>query len=214
MQSTGLMRMVIADCLPLRRRLLGLRRERRRKDAYSTGQVSWILIVAFALSLLYELYRSTAKNGVSRYDSMRSFLTRADLLRDRLCHSCAAAYGMAMGCLAALAVGVGSIIVSIFDDSPIVLRQRKPGPIHWLEDKLYTGLRFVAVALVSYDLLGDVGPVAGRVGDIRLFGWLTEGSPAFGAAGLAGPMQQLGEVSAPDTRTPAQAMEALLICGV
>jgi len=61
---------------------------------------------------------------------------------------------MAMGCLAALAVGVGLIIVSIFYYSPIVLPQRKPGPIDWLEDKLYTGLLFVAVALVAYDLLG------------------------------------------------------------
>jgi hypothetical protein len=40
-----------------------------------SSQVSWILIVAFALSLLYELYRSTAKAGTSKHDSMGSFLT-------------------------------------------------------------------------------------------------------------------------------------------
>jgi hypothetical protein len=34
-----------------------------------SSQVSWMLIVAFTLSLLYQLYRSTAKNGTSRYDS-------------------------------------------------------------------------------------------------------------------------------------------------
>jgi len=34
------------------------------------------------------------------------------------------------------------------------LPQRKPGPIDWFEDKLYTGLLFVAVALLAYDLLG------------------------------------------------------------
>lgn len=56
-----------------------------------------------------------------------------------------------MGCLAGLAVGIGLIIVSIFY---YVLPQRKPRPIDWLEDKLYTGLLFVAVALVAYDLLG------------------------------------------------------------
>jgi hypothetical protein len=44
--------------------------------AYAS-QVSWILIAAFALSALYELYRSTAKAGTSKYDSMRSFLTQA-----------------------------------------------------------------------------------------------------------------------------------------
>jgi len=38
--------------------------------------------------------------------------------------------------------------------SPIMLPQRKPGPIDWFEDKLYTGLLFVAVALLAYDLLG------------------------------------------------------------
>ena len=46
------------------------------------------------------------------------------------------------------------IMVSIFYYSPIMLPQRKPGPIDWFEDKLYTGLLFVAVALLAYDLLG------------------------------------------------------------
>jgi hypothetical protein len=35
-----------------------------------------VLIVAFALSLLYELYRATAKAGTSKYDSMWTFLTQ------------------------------------------------------------------------------------------------------------------------------------------
>jgi hypothetical protein len=46
---------------------------------YAT-QASWILIATFALSALYELYRSTAKAGTSRYDSMREFLTQALLI--------------------------------------------------------------------------------------------------------------------------------------
>jgi hypothetical protein len=33
-------------------------------------------------------------------------------------------------------------------------RNESLGPIDWLEDELYTGLQFVAVALVAYDLLG------------------------------------------------------------
>jgi uncharacterized membrane protein YczE len=41
-----------------------------------SSQVSGILIAAFALSLLYELYRATAKAGTSKHDSMRSFLTQ------------------------------------------------------------------------------------------------------------------------------------------
>ena len=54
----------------------------------------------------------------------------------------------------ALVVGVGLIIVSIFYYSPTVLPQRKPSPIDWFEDKVYTGLLFVAVALLAHDLLG------------------------------------------------------------
>jgi phosphatidylserine synthase len=122
--------------------------------SYST-QVSWVLIAAFVLSLAYELYRSTAKHGTSKYDSMRSFLTQelpfyavvfvlAVLVRT----------GWRWVAWTALAVGVALIIVSIFYYSPTVLPQRKPGPIDWLEDKLYTGLLFVAVALLAYDLLG------------------------------------------------------------
>jgi phosphatidylserine synthase len=122
--------------------------------SYST-QVSWVLIAAFVLSLAYELYRSTAKHGTSKYDSMRGLLTQelpfyavvfvlAVLVRT----------GWRWVAWTALAVGVALIIVSIFYYSPTVLPQRKPGPIDWLEDKLYTGLLFVAVALLAYDLLG------------------------------------------------------------
>jgi hypothetical protein len=54
----------------------------------------------------------------------------------------------------ALAAGVALIMISIFCYSPTILPQRKPSLIDWFEDKLYTGLLFVAVALLAYDLLG------------------------------------------------------------
>jgi len=53
-----------------------------------------------------------------------------------------------------LLVTTALIGVSIFYYSPIMLPHRQPGPIDWLEDKLYTGLLFIAVALLLYDLLG------------------------------------------------------------
>jgi hypothetical protein len=53
-----------------------------------------------------------------------------------------------------LAFGVALILVSIFYYSPVMLPQRQPGLIDWVEDKLYTGLLFVAVALLTYELLG------------------------------------------------------------
>jgi phosphatidylserine synthase len=121
---------------------------------YAT-QVSWVLIAAFALSALYELYRSTAMAGTSRYDSMRSFLTQALPFY---------AFGFVVAVLVrtgwqwvtwvALVLGVALILVSIFYYGPVTLPQRKPGPIDWLEDRVYTGLLFVAVALLAYDLLG------------------------------------------------------------
>ena len=33
---------------------------------------AWVLVVTFALSLAYELWRATAKAGASRHDSMRA----------------------------------------------------------------------------------------------------------------------------------------------
>jgi hypothetical protein len=133
---------------------LPARKETEGMLRYSS-QVSWVLIVAFALSLLYELYRSTVKSGTSKHDSMRSFLTQelpfyaiafvlAVLVRT----------GWRWVAWTALAVGVALIVVSIFYYSPIMLPQRKPGPIDWFEGKFYTGLLFVAVVLLAYDLLG------------------------------------------------------------
>ena len=52
----------------------------------------------------------------------------------------------------ALAAGVA--LIMIFYYSPTILPQRKPSLIDWFEGKLYTGLLFVAVALLAYDLLG------------------------------------------------------------
>jgi hypothetical protein len=121
----------------------------------STTQASWVLITAFTVSALYELFRSTAKAGTSRYDSTRWLLTQgtpfyvigfglAVLVRT----------GWPWVTWTGLLMAVTLIGVSIFYYSPIMLPQRQPGPIDWLEDKLYTGLLFVAVALLLYDLLG------------------------------------------------------------
>jgi hypothetical protein len=122
--------------------------------AYAS-QVSWILIAAFALSALYELYRSTAKAGTSKYDSMRGFLTQAlPFLAFGFLVAVLLRTGWQWVAWTALALGVGLILVSIFYYGPIILPQRRPGPIDWVEDRVYTGLLFVAVALLVYDLLG------------------------------------------------------------
>jgi hypothetical protein len=61
---------------------------------------------------------------------------------------------MAMGDLDGPAGGGSTDRVSILYCNPIMLPQRQPGPIDWLEDKLSTGLLFVAVALLLDELLG------------------------------------------------------------
>ncbi len=37
-------------------------------------QAAWALVAAFLLSRVYEIYRATAKAGISRHDSMDSFV--------------------------------------------------------------------------------------------------------------------------------------------
>ena len=118
-------------------------------------QVSWIMIAALALSAVYELYRSTVKAGTSKYDSIHGFLTQ-ELPFYAIAFPLAALVrtGWRWVAWTTLVVGVVLILVSIFYYSPIMLPQRRPGRIDWFEDKVYTGLLFVAVALLTYDLLG------------------------------------------------------------
>jgi phosphatidylserine synthase len=118
-------------------------------------QISWVLIATFALSALYELYRSTARAGTSKYDSMRNFLTQAvPFYAVAFALAVLVRTGWRWVAWMALAVAVALIMVSIVYYGPVVLPQRKPGLIDWFEDKVYTGLLFVAVALLVYDLLG------------------------------------------------------------
>jgi len=44
--------------------------------------------------------------------------------------------------------------VSIFYYNPKIMLERQPGLIDWFEDLVYTGLLFVAAALLSYAVLG------------------------------------------------------------
>ena len=121
---------------------------------YAT-QASWVLIAAFALSALYELYRATAKAGTSKYDAMRGFLTQAlPFYAVAFALAVLLRTGWRWVAWTTLAFGVALILVSIFYYGPVMLPQRKPGPIDWFEDRVYTGLLFVAVALLLYDLLG------------------------------------------------------------
>ena len=92
-----------------------------------------MLITAFAVSALYELFRSTAKADTSRYDSTRWVLNQGTPFY-------AIGFGLAVlvrtgwpwVTWTGLLVAVALIGVSILYYSPIVLPQRQPGPLDWL----------------------------------------------------------------------------------
>jgi len=118
-------------------------------------QAAWMLVAAFLLSFVYEVYRATAKAGTSRHDSMRAFATNN-----------LAFYAIAASVIAVLFLGfewapwVGlifsgvAIAASILYYNPKILVERAPGVIDWLEDILFTGLLFVTAALLIYQVLG------------------------------------------------------------
>ena len=119
-----------------------------------TAHATWILVAAFGVSLLYEVYRATAKAGTSRHDS------RAALARQIPLYAGAA---IVIGLLLArfelaswigLAFTAAVIGISILYYNPTIMRERQPGIIDWLEDLLFTGLLFVAAALLTYDATG------------------------------------------------------------
>lgn len=118
-------------------------------------QAAWMLVAAFLLSFVYEVYRATAKAGTSRHDSMRAFATNN-----------LAFYAIAASVITLLFLGfdwapwvglifsAGAIAASILYYNPRILLERAPGVIDWLEDIVFTGLLFVAAALLIYQVLG------------------------------------------------------------
>lgn len=119
------------------------------------GHAALVLAVAFAISLAYELWRSTAKAGTSRHDSMRVFVTQGIVI-----YVVAAGViyllvaGVAAGAWVGLAFAVVSILVSVFYYNPVVMMEREPGLTDWVEDLVFTGLLFVAAAQLLYVVMG------------------------------------------------------------
>ncbi|HCT75883.1 MAG TPA: hypothetical protein DGG94_14265 [Micromonosporaceae bacterium] len=118
-------------------------------------QAAWVLTAAFVLSLAYELYRATAKAGTSVHDSMQSFVKNNVAL-----YVVAAAVIFFLFAGFAWAPWVGLIFsavvigASILYYNPKLLLERRPGIVDWFEDLVFTGLVFVALALLLYQVLG------------------------------------------------------------
>jgi Na+-translocating ferredoxin:NAD+ oxidoreductase RnfD subunit len=115
---------------------------------------AWVLVITFAISVLYEIWRATAKAGTSEYDSPKA------LLQQLVLYVVAVAVIAALFAQAAWAVWAGlvfcvvMILVSVLYYNPVIMLDRQPGIIDWIEDLLFTGLLFVAATMLLYEVLG------------------------------------------------------------
>lgn len=119
-----------------------------------TTHAAWVLGVAFGMSLLYELWRATARAGTSRHDSMTGFLQQLVTYVIAGVVIVALLAGWSWSAWAGLVVSVVGILVSIFHYNPVIMLEREPGIVDWIEDLVFTGLLFVAATLLLYEVLG------------------------------------------------------------
>jgi hypothetical protein len=115
---------------------------------------AWVLIVSFTLSLLYELWRATAKAGVSRHDSMRAFVRELWLYALAIIVIVLLLAGVPFAAWIGLAFSALVILASIFYYNPRMMIERRPGLFDWFEDLVYTGLAFVVAALLTLEVSG------------------------------------------------------------
>lgn len=115
---------------------------------------AWVLVVTYALSLAYELWRATAKAGASRHDSMREFVRELWLYLVAAVVIVLLFAGVPFAAWVGLAFSLLFILVSIFYYNPKMMVERKPGLIDWFEDLVYTGLLFVVAALLTLEVSG------------------------------------------------------------
>ena len=118
-------------------------------------QASWVLTAAFVLSLVYEIYRATAKAGTSVHDTPKAFV------KDNIPLYTAAAVviallftGVEWAPWAGLIFSAGVAGASILYYNPKVIQDRRPGLVDWFEDLMFTGLLILAAALLAYQVLG------------------------------------------------------------
>ena len=115
---------------------------------------AWVLVGTFTLSLIYEVWRATAKAGVSRHDSVGA------LVRELWLYVVAAIVivllfvGVPFAAWVGLIFSLAVIVVSIVYYNPRMMVERRPGIIDWVEDLVYTGLLFVVAAFLTLEVSG------------------------------------------------------------
>lgn len=117
-----------------------------------TTHAAWVLLIAYVLSLAYEVYRATAKAGTSRHDSPAALLLTSPLYVVAAVVVAALFLETSWASWAGLVFSVVMIVLSIVYYNPVIMIERKPGLVDWFEDLVYTGLLFVAATLLLYDV--------------------------------------------------------------
>lgn len=115
---------------------------------------AWVLVAAFAISLHYEIWRATAKAGTSRHDSPRAFAQQLVLYVAAALVVAALMAGTVWASWLGLLFSVVMILVSVLYYNPVIMLDRRPGMIDWIEDLLFTGLLFAAATMLLYDVFG------------------------------------------------------------
>lgn len=119
------------------------------------SHAAWVLVAALVLSLLYEIWRATAKRGTSRHDTWAGLLQQLGSLYLLGAVAIVLLFtGVTGAAWIALVLSIIVIGVSIFYYNPIVILERDPGLIDWVEDLLFTGLMFFAAGLLVYQVTG------------------------------------------------------------
>jgi hypothetical protein len=113
-----------------------------------------VLAVTFAISVVYELWRATAKAGTSRHDTLSNLLWGLVLYAVSAAVIVALFLSVGWAPWAGLVLSVGWILNSIFYYNPTIMLERQPGVVDWIEDLVFTGLLFVAATLLLYEVLG------------------------------------------------------------
>lgn len=114
-------------------------------------QAAWTLVVTFSLSLIYELWRSTAMVGISQYDNMKAFWQLSPLYMIAAIMIFALFKGYRWATWVGISFSVLLIFISIFYYNPQMMLVRQPGIIDWFEDLAYTGLLFVTATILYFD---------------------------------------------------------------
>ncbi len=113
-------------------------------------QVFWVLLTTFTLSLGYEVYRATAKAGVSSFDAFNP--TMAIFYLVCFAMTFLVRINKRWFWWLILLFTVGLIAIGIFYYDPIILPARHPELIDWFESATYLGLLFIATFLCQLRL--------------------------------------------------------------